>query len=187
MMNHRHRFNGYLLPALTLALALACGCRTEEGKREEALGTLQVFLEVNEDAANRSRPVPVYRDNPFMLNVEKQPFLTEANVSEARVIEAVGGFAIHILLDRQGAWLLESYTVANRGKHLAILTQFPDPQAPKTHQNRWLAAPLISGRISDGTLVFTPDATREEAYQIVLGLNNVARKNKNTPDNKQPK
>ncbi|MGA2656352.1 MAG: hypothetical protein ABSH34_02430 [Verrucomicrobiota bacterium] len=187
MMNHWHRFNGYLLLALTLALGLACGCRTEEGKREAALGTLQVFVEVNEDAAKRSRPVPVYRDNPFMLNVESHPFLTEADVSEARVIEAVGGFAIRILLDRRGAWLLEQYTVANRGKHLAILTQFPNPQDPKTHQNRWLAAPLISGRISDGTLVFTPDATREEAYQIVLGLNNAAKKNKNTPDNKSPR
>jgi preprotein translocase subunit SecD len=187
MMNHWHRFNGYLLPAVTLGLAVVCGCRTEEGKHEGALGTLQVFLEVNEDAAKRSRPVPIYRDNPFTVNVESQPFLTEANVSEARVIEAVGGFAMSIRLDRQGTWLLEQYTIANRGKHLAILTQFPNPQDPKTHQNRWLAAPLISGRISDGTLVFTPDATREEAYQVVLGLNNVARKNKNTPDNKSPK
>ncbi len=187
MMNHWHRFNGYLLPALTLALALVCGCRTAEGKRETALGTLQVFLEVNQDASNRSKPVPIYRDNPFMVNVESQPFLTEANVSEARVIEAVGGFAIRVLLDRRGAWLLEQYTVANHGKHLAILTQFPSLLDPKIHQNRWLAAPLISGRISNGVLLFTPDATREEATQIVLGLNNAAKKNENTPDKKSSK
>jgi hypothetical protein len=187
MMNHWNRFNGYLFLALALAPALAGGCRTEERKREAALSMLQVFLEVNQDASNLSRPVPIYRDNPFMVNVEKEPFLTEASVSEARVIDAVGGFAIRLVLDRQGAMLLENCTVANRGRHLAILTQFPDPQVPQTHQKRWLAAPLISGRISNGILVFTPDCTREEAYQIVLGLNNVARKHKNTLDNKQPK
>jgi hypothetical protein len=182
MMNPRSRFNGYLLAALTLALALGCGCRTEEGKREKALSTLHVFLEANQDAAKRSRSVPIYRDNPFTVNIESEPFLTEANVSEARVVEAVGGFAILIRLDRRGSWLLEQYSIANKGKHIAIQTQFATPEAPELHQNRWLAAPFISGRISDGTLLFTPDATREEAYQIVLGLNNVAKKNDNTPD-----
>ena len=101
-MNHGHRFNGYLTVALTLALALVCGCRTEEGKREKALSTLRVFLEVNEDAAKRSRPVPVDRNNPILVNVETEPFLTEADVSEARVEEAVGGFAIRVRLDRRG-------------------------------------------------------------------------------------
>jgi preprotein translocase subunit SecD len=187
MMNHWNRFNGYLFVGLTWALALVCGCRTEEGKREKALSTLHVFLEVNQDAAKRSRPVPIYRDNPQMVNVESEPFLTEANVSEARVEEAVGGFAIRVRLDREGSWLLEQYTVANHGKRLAIQTQFASPEAPGLHQSRWLAAPLISGRISDGTLLFTPDATREEAYQIVLGLNNVAKKDKNRPDDKQIK
>jgi len=40
---------------------------------------------------------------------------------------------------------------------------------------RWLAAPVISRRIPDGVLVFTPDASRAEADDIVLGLNNIAR------------
>jgi len=191
MMNHWHRFNGYLLLApvlaLALALALGCGCRTEEGKREKALSTLQVFLEVNQDASNRSRPVPIYRDHPVQINVASEPFLTQANVSEARVVEAVGGFAMRIHLDRRGTWFLEQCTIANHGKHLAILTQFPSPKDPEVHENRWLAAPLIAGRVSDGILFFTPDATREEATQIVLGLNNVAEKNKNTPDKQSPK
>ena len=171
--------------ALTGSLVLVCGCRTEEGKREKALSTLHVFLEVNQDAAKRSRPVVISRNDPVTVNVESEPFLTEANVSEARVEEAVGGFAMRIRLDRRGAWLLEQYTVANHGKRLAIHTQFATPDAPELHQARWLAAPLISGRISDGTLLFTPDATREEASQIVLGLNNVAKKDKNRPDDDQ--
>jgi len=187
MMIHPNRVKGYLLLALATALALVCACRTEEGKRQHALSTFRVFLEVNQDAAKRSQPVPIYRSHPFMVNIESEPFLTEAEVAEARVIEAVGGFAIRIRLARRGAWLLEQYTAANQGKHLAIQAQFADPQAPDRHLNRWLAAPFISGRISDGTLLFTPDATREEANQIVLGLNNVAKKTENAPDNQNSK
>ena len=37
-------------------------------------------------------------------------------------------------------------------------------------------APAVSKRISDGLFVFTPDASREEADEIVMGLNNVAKK-----------
>jgi hypothetical protein len=43
-------------------------------------------------------------------------------------------------------------------------------------ENRFLGAPLITKRITDGVFVFTPDATREEAERIVAGLNNVIAK-----------
>ena len=42
-------------------------------------------------------------------------------------------------------------------------------------ENRWLAAPMISRRISDGVLAFTPDCDHEEAAQLVLELNNTAK------------
>lgn len=184
MMIHRNRFNIYLLVAV--ALALVSGCRTAEGKRDKAPSTLRVYLQVNPDGTPRTQPVPIYRDNPFMLTIETSPFLTEAEVAEARVIETVGGFAIRIRLTKRGTWLLEQYTVAHRGKHYAIQCGFASPLAPNLNLTRWLAAPLISARISDGILSFTPDATREEAYQIVLGLNNVAKKNENTPDKEKP-
>jgi hypothetical protein len=35
---------------------------------------------------------------------------------------------------------------------------------------------MIARRLTDGVLVFTPNATREEADEIALGLNNVAKK-----------
>jgi hypothetical protein len=43
-------------------------------------------------------------------------------------------------------------------------------------QARWIAAPVIHGRISNGSLVFTPDASREEADEIARGLTNIAKK-----------
>ena len=40
-------------------------------------------------------------------------------------------------------------------------------------ETRWLAAPLITKRISDGVFIFTPDASKEETERIVNGLKNV--------------
>ena len=71
-----------------------------------------------------------------------------------------------------GTVLLEECTAANRGRRIAIFSQFGE----KIKDYRWLAAPVITRRISDGVLVFTPDATREEAEEIALGLNNVSKK-----------
>jgi hypothetical protein len=67
-----------------------------------------------------------------------------------------------------GGWLLEQYTTANKGKHLAISAEFGEM--------RWLAAPKITQRLGEGRLVFTPDATREEAERIVDGVNRVAKR-----------
>ncbi len=173
MMIHPNRFNLYLLVAC--CLVLISGCKTTDSKSQEAI--LRVHLEVNRDGSNRYQPVPIDRDQPFMVNVENEPFLTEANVKEARVIDVIGGFAIRIQFDRRGTWLLEQYTADNPGKHLAIFSQFVSGRNKKVTTGRWLAAPLITGRIANGVLTFTPDASRDEAYQIVLGLNNVARKN----------
>ena len=61
--------------------------------------------------------------------------------------------------------LLEQYTTGSKGKHLAISAEFG--------QMRWIAAPVITQRIGDGLLVFTPDTSREEAARIVSGLNRV--------------
>jgi len=156
------RFNAYLFAALTALLCVSC-----ETLRKKEASTIRFHLEVNEDASRRSSPVPVYRANPMNLNVQNSPFLSEAHVVKASVVDAMGAFQIMIQFDRRGTWILEQYTTANKGKHIAIFSQFG--------QARWLAAPEITKRIADGVLVFTPDATREESERIVLGLNNVAK------------
>ena len=49
---------------------------------------------------------------------------------------------------------------------------------------RWLAAPSINRLVANGTLTFTPDASREEAEQLVKGLN-LAAKNYATEKSKE--
>jgi preprotein translocase subunit SecD len=171
MITGRARFNIYFL--LAAALALLPGCKS---KPEDSVhATVRVHLEVVPTSMDYSARVPIYRAKPVMVTVDKAAFLTEENVSEASVEDVLGGFNLRIKFDRQGTWLLESYTTANPGRHYAIFCAFGDKLLT---QSRWLAAPVITRRISDGTITFTPDATRKEAEQIALGLRNAAKKNK---------
>jgi preprotein translocase subunit SecD len=155
------RFNSYLLLALVALCAVGC----KSMKKKDAT-TFRLHQEVNPDG-DRSSAVPVYRASPMYVNVENGPFITEGHIAKASVIEALGSFQIMVQFDRRGTWLLEQYTTAHRGRRIGIFSQFGDA--------RWLAAPVMNKRIADGVLVFTPDASREEADRIVLGLNNVAK------------
>ncbi len=166
-------FNIYLLAAL--AAAFLCGCQSDAFLRKKQLSTVRVHVEANQDGTDKVQTVPVYRAHPVSVTVRKTPFLTEANVTEAAVADEQGGFALRIKFDRQGTWLLEQYSTGNRGRHFAIFSEFVMGPRDKKAEGRWLAAPLMSQRIKDGVLSFTPDATREEADNIALGLSNIAR------------
>jgi SecDF, P1 head subdomain len=171
MIISEQRFNIYLLVAL--AAAMAGGCQsTPERQAKKALSTLRLHLESGSDRTKSTESVPVYREKPVYVTVQKEPFLSEANVTAASVVDEEGGYALRIQFDDDGQVLLEECTTRNRGRRIAIFSQF----APELKDYRWLAAPLITHRISDGVLVFTPDATREEAQEIAVGLNNVAKK-----------
>jgi preprotein translocase subunit SecD len=171
MMIRRQRFNIYLLVAL--AAAVASGCQSSgEKQSKKLLSTLRLHLETGSDRSKASESIRVYREKPVWVSVQKEPFLTEANVAAASVTDDVGGYALRIQFDHGGTVLLEECTVENRGRKIAIFSQFGE----QIKDYRWLAAPVISHRITDGVLIFTPDATREEADEIALGLNNVAKK-----------
>jgi len=165
------QFNIYL--ALAALLGGACGCQTNP--QDKVVGALRVHIEVNPDPAGTSQTVSVIRSEPVLVTIAREPILTEANIVAARVMDATGGFAIEIKFDENGTWLLEQYSAANPGRHFAIFGQWSE----KPGDGRWLTAPVITRRISDGVLAFTPDCSREEADQFVLGLNNFAKKNQN--------
>jgi len=176
------RFNIYLL--CLAVLGAVAGCRSPESKREKQLATLRLHMEVTPDSLGLSEAAPIYRANPTMVNINRSPFLNESFVAEARVVpDPLGGFALSIKFEQMGARLLEQYTATNPGRRMAIFTQFGENGA----ERRWLAAPVIGRRISDGVISFTPDATREEAEQIAKGLNNVAIKSGNQEKSKHSK
>jgi preprotein translocase subunit SecD len=182
MMNCCSRFNTYLVMAVSLLLVT--GCKTantetsndEKGKDKKPVSTLRLHQEMHADPMGRTEEALVFRAQPVKLIVNKDPFLTEANIKAARVVDTMGGFALSIQFDKQGSWLLEEYTAASKGKHIVVFSQFIPETEHKLNTGRWLAAPLIKNHIADGVFIFTPDASREEAERIALGLNDVASK-----------
>jgi preprotein translocase subunit SecD len=161
------RFNIYL--TLAFLLGLGCGCQT--GKQEKEVGALRVHIEVSPDPSGTSQDISMLRSDPVLVTIKREPVLTEANIVTAKVIDARGGFAIEIKFDENGTWLLEQYSAANPGRHFVIFGQW----SGKPVTGRWLAAPIITHRIADGVLAFTPDCSREEADQLVLGLNHLVK------------
>jgi preprotein translocase subunit SecD len=160
------QFNIYF--ALAAALALLCGCQTAKPPKDA--GALRVHIETDTGAGDTTRTISVLRSDPVQVMIAKEPVLTEANIVAAKVVDAPGGFALEVQFDENGAWTLEQYSASNPGKHFAIFGQWGE----KLANGRWLAAPLITRRIAGGKLTFTPDASREETGQLVLGLNNTA-------------
>ena len=163
------RFNLYLL--LSFTLALLCGCATHKIDRQ--LAALRIHIESSGNVAGSGLTVPVMREQPVLVTIGGNPVLSEANIIAAALLETPGGYAVEVKFDEAGTWTLEQFSASNPGKHFAIFGQWDD----KLKDGRWLAAPIISHRIANGILAFTPDASREEAQQLVAGLNRVAKKN----------
>ena len=176
-MNTRFRwFNVYLLLAIILSACATDGAkgkkngRTKEEKKE--LAAIRFHLESFPDGTGHNGPVLVMQQK---INVDREPFLSEADIVDAAVVENVGGFGVQIFFDSHGAMLLDMTTTSNKGKRIVVLTQYPNPK-PQKQFSRWVAAPMITKRVANGVLAFTPDLSREEANRIVRGLKNVVLK-----------
>lgn len=162
----------------TLLVFLLMGCQTTEEKTRSADAKkkakeatfLRFHLEVNADGTGYNAPVPVYRNSPIMVNVNKEAFLDPGYMTKAEIVEVDehGGFGIKITFDDRGTFRLDNVTTSYKGRRIAIYAQWEDV--------RWLAAPRINRRINNGVFIFTPDATKEEAERLVNGLNNVIKK-----------
>ncbi len=178
MMFDVRRFNCYL--ALVLGVACISGCVSpeEKQKRKEA-SLLKLHVQMDFDTGDKSQLIEVVRSKPTVLRIDKIPFLDESHLVDAKVVETLGGFAIQVKFDFHGTLALENVSTTHRNKSVAVYCLFTE--------GRWLGAPKMNERILDGTLTFTPDATREETERIVRGLNNVAIRAGNKSKTDSPK
>lgn len=166
------QFNIYLM--LAVAVGLLSGCSSLATKPKGPTAALRIHIEASPNSLGTSQTVSVLRADPVLVTIAKSPILTEANIISAKLIDTPGGFAIEVRFDETGSWILEQYTAANTGLHLVIFGQWGE----KLTKGRWLAAPVITRRISNGVFAFTADMSHAEAEQLVTGLNNVATFNK---------
>jgi hypothetical protein len=164
-------FNFYLMTMLAVWLA---GCATTKDPADKYSTMLRVHLEAQPHQMIPPRKIAVYRSDPLMVEIESLHLITEDNVVSARVVDQMGTYALEIQFDQWAIPLLEHNSSSFQGRRLAIQAQW----GPKHEITRWLAAPRMTRRIVNGTFVFTPDATLDESYEIVNGLNNNARKTK---------
>jgi preprotein translocase subunit SecD len=177
IIKNKISFNKILMILLVIAAVTGCAGNKsavkekEQPKKSSKSGSkeatrISFHVEINPDGTERCVQAQIYRKNPITITVDRSPVLHEGFVERADVVEFMGTYAIRIKFDSTGTLLLDNVTTSNRGRHLAIFCQFGDA--------RWIGAPLITQRISNGVFVFTPDTTKEEAERIVRGLNNVA-------------
>jgi len=172
MKSPPRRFNNYLAALLLLLVVAGCAS-SEEREQKKELTALRLFLEAEYDTGDKTEIVPIYRSAPVPIRIFRQPFLDSAYLTEAAVVNTMGGFIIVLRFDFHGTLTLENISTAHRGSRVAVHAEFTE--------SRWLAAPQMGSRITDGILAFTPDATRTEAERIVRGLNNAAAKTGNQP------
>jgi hypothetical protein len=160
-------FNLYLLAALLLT-----GCAGHDKDKKGFLGTFRVHVESRGNLPDGGKKVKVLRAEPVEVTIDTESILSEANIVSVMMIEARGGFALKVKFDETGSWALEQYSAANPGRHFVIFAQWDK----NPEDGRWLAAPLITHRIGDGVLSFTPDCSREEAQKLVASVNRAAKK-----------
>jgi len=165
------RFNTYLL---FLAIALSVGCKSpEQKKRDKTVAKLRLFLEGAQDGTDNYETIEI---SGVSLLANREPFLDEGNILRVAVLETRdGGFAMRLEYDQHGRFVLDAISAQYRSRRIIVFAQLSVPETVTSH---WLAAPLIGGRILDGQILFTPNATREEAEQIALGVNNLVAKAK---------
>ena len=164
-------FNLYLL-SIAVLLAAAAGCQSDKDKGDQHLASLRLHLENRAQLPDAGKTVSVIRANPVLVTINEEPVLTEASIVRADLLDTPVGYAVEVKFDETGTYTLEQYTSAYQGKHFVIFGQWSEDAT----NSRWLAAPLITHRIANGEFAFTPDASHEEAKQLVLGLNNMAKK-----------
>jgi len=175
------RFNIYLLAALSLLLVGGCASNKKDDKKKEK--KLETYLRVHaqaKDSTTFTKKITIFPNSPVTMTVDQSPLLTDTDVEKAQVVDTLGGFALVIKFDKRGQWLLDQHSSLNIGRTLAIFAQYGEKGA----KTKWIAAPIISRRISDGTLLFTPDVTREEAEQIAKGLGKKTGLDKPSKDDK---
>lgn len=153
---------------LALLLFLPIGCKTSEEKKKAKEATfLRLHVESNVDGTAHNTRVPIFRANPMLLGIERNAVLDEGFMDKVELVpvDQFGNQAIKITFNEDGKRRLDNVTSLYKGRRLAVQARWTE--------DRWLAAPLITKRITDGVFIFTPDASREECERIVSGLKNV--------------
>jgi len=154
-------FNLFLL----LLLTAGAGCGSVAHSFGKKATILRLHIEAQPSPIGSTTEIAVYRVSPIRVSIEKSPILDEGSLESAELVDDQGTHQLRLKFTSHGRQMLDTYTTLNRSRRIFIFCSFGE--------HRWLGGPP-AGRITDGILTFTPDATREECARILRGLNDVA-------------
>jgi hypothetical protein len=135
------RFLNFNIYLALVPVFLASGCASSSAKHKFSKGeqsTIRLYLESTRGDTVSSAPVLVTRQRIPMF-IDREPSLTEADLRKADVRDDPGpdgGYSIELVFNEHGAMLLEMLTIANKGRHIVVFSQFPPkgykpPKTPK--------------------------------------------------------
>jgi hypothetical protein len=134
------RFNIYFALA---GVFLSPGCASNKSAKDDAKkeqSTIRLYMEGNRvDTASTGTALITREKLPF--TIEREPFLTEADLSKVTMIDDPGpnpSYAIQLLFDAHGTLFLDMSTIANKGRHIIVFSQFPIPgtKSPKAKRQK---------------------------------------------------
>src|SRR5687767_5248784 len=120
-------FNLYFVLALA---AWSPACQT--GSNQKEASTLRFHRVVAANSGGRIARVTVFRETPFEVHVQEDPFLSERDIEEAAVVDDLESFFIKIKFNRHGTRVLDTVTTEGKDRRIAIFSQFGP--------GRWLGA-----------------------------------------------
>jgi hypothetical protein len=100
--------------------------------------TIRLYLEGSHADTSSTGTVLVTRQK-FPYTVQREPFLTEADLSKAALVDDPGpehSYSIELLFDDHASLLLDMTTTANKGHHIIIFSQFPKPGTKEAKERR---------------------------------------------------
>jgi hypothetical protein len=136
-------FGGFNIYFALAAVFLAAGCGSvvhdvSHSKKEQT--TIRLYLEGGRADSGAIGKVQVTREKDLFM-VEREPFLTEADVTKAVLVDDPGGdgtYSIQVAFNDHGTLLLDMITTGNKGKHIIVFSQFPIPgqKQPKIQKKK---------------------------------------------------
>jgi len=168
-------FNKYLTVCIIAicTLMLTAGCASTKSKKNYP-PIMQFYLESTIPDPERNLKVRISEEPPVDITIDRSRLMDQSNIRNIGIVERTGTFALMIAFDYRGTRILEQISTANRGQRCAIYCEFT---FNKTNVSRWLGAPVITHRITDGILEFTPRMSREEAEVLVKQMQPVIKQN----------
>lgn len=129
MKRRTRSFNIYFA---LLGLVLAGGCEMFKEAKEQVIpnkiqSTIRLYME-GQKADKTTAGTVFVTSNRFPYTIERDPFLTEADLSKASIVNDTGGeggYSIQLVFNDHGTLLLDMYTADNKGRHIIVFSQFP--------------------------------------------------------------